>query len=112
MERMGMIAEGHRADVERAVRSMFERLSGVGGPASLGAGQVLGLKDEAKALLQETPGVQLPNDLLLYARTMTYVFGLAQELDPDADVMKLCLAPLLQFLTQKPTTDEGDGSIR
>jgi len=111
MERMGMIADGRRPDVERAVLAMFERLSGVGGPASLGSGQVLGLKDEAKALLNETPGLQLPNDLLLYARTMSYVFGLAQELDPQADVMKLCLPPLLQFLAQRPSADEGDGSI-
>lgn len=110
MERMGMIAPGHRPDVERAVRSMFERLSGVGGPTSLGSGQVLGLKDEAKALIDETPGLQLPNDLLLYARTMSWVFALAQELEPQADVMKLCLPPLLQFLAQKPSTDEGDGS--
>jgi predicted unusual protein kinase regulating ubiquinone biosynthesis (AarF/ABC1/UbiB family) len=105
MERLGMIAPGHRADVERAVRGMFERLAGVGGPASLGSGQVLGLKDEAKALLDETPGLQLPNDLLLYARTMSYVFALAQELDPDADVMKLCLPPLLQFLAQRPVAE-------
>ena len=76
----------------------------------LGSGAVLGLKDEAKALLNETPGLQLPNDLLLYARTMSYVFGLAQELDPEADVMKLCLPPLLQFLAQRPSADEGDGS--
>jgi len=106
MERMGMIAEGRHGDVERAVRTMFERLAAVAvaGAASLGSGQVLGLKEEAKALLQETPGIQLPNDLLLYARTMTYVFGLAQELDPEADVMKLCLAPLLQFLSQRTET--------
>ncbi|MBW2315998.1 MAG: AarF/ABC1/UbiB kinase family protein [Deltaproteobacteria bacterium] len=102
MERMGMIAEGRRPAVETAVATMFERLSGLDGPMGLGSGQVLGLKDEAKALLQDTPGIQLPNDLLLYARTMTYVFGLAQELDPKADVMKLCLPPLLQFLAQKP----------
>jgi len=109
MERMGMIAEGRHGDVERAVRTMFERLAAVAvaGAASLGSGQVLGLKEEAKALLQETPGIQLPNDLLLYARTMTYVFGLAQELDPEADVMKLCLPPLLQFLSQRTETPAG-----
>lgn len=102
MERMGMIAEGARAGVEAAVGTMFERLTGVDAPLALGGSQVLDLKDEAKALLQDTPGIQLPNDLLLYARTMTYVFGLAQELDPEADVMKLCLPPLLLFLAQKP----------
>ncbi len=101
MRRMEMIAPGSEAAVEAAVGKMFERLAGEGAPLGLGGAQVLGLKDEAKALLQETPGVQLPNDLLLYARTMTYVFGLAQEIAPEADVMKLCLPSLLQFLATK-----------
>ena len=109
MRRMEMIAPGAEPAVERAVDTMFERLAGVASPLGLGGAQVLGLKDEAKALLQETPGVQLPNDLLLYARTMAYVFGLGQELAPEADVMKLCLPALLQFLAQKPDApDKGD----
>jgi len=107
MERLGMIAAGAEEAVAGAIRAMFERLSGVAAPVGLRGEQVLSLKDEAKALLQETPGVQLPNDLLLYARTMAYVFSLARELDPDADVMKLCLPPLLRFLAEKPTGSAG-----
>ncbi|NNL68136.1 MAG: AarF/ABC1/UbiB kinase family protein [Myxococcales bacterium] len=105
MERMDMIAPGAAPGVVAAVDEMFERLSGVDAPLGLGGAQVLSLKDQAKALLQDTPGVQLPNDLLLYARTMAYVFGLGQELAPEADVMKLCVPPLLQFLAEG-----GDGS--
>ena len=60
--------------------------------------QVLGLKDEAKRLLQETPGLQLPNDLLLYAKTLTYLFSLGEEIDPEVDLMKIALPYLLQFL--------------
>ena len=101
MERMEMIAPGAAPGVVAAVEQMFERLSGVAAPLGLGGAQVLSLKDEAKALLQDTEGVQLPNDLLLYARTMAYVFGLGQELAPETDVMKLCVPPLLQFLAQK-----------
>ena len=107
MERMGMIAADGREAAAGAIRTMFERLSGVGAPLGLGSEQVLSLKDEAKALLQETPGVQLPNDLLLYARTMTYLFSLARELDPEADVMKLCLPQLLRFLAQPPGGSSG-----
>ncbi|MDH3212391.1 MAG: hypothetical protein OEM05_07880, partial [Myxococcales bacterium] len=62
---------------------------------------VLPLKDEAKALLQTTPGLQLPNDLLLYARTLSYVFAIGVELDPEVDLMKLALPQLLRFLAQK-----------
>jgi predicted unusual protein kinase regulating ubiquinone biosynthesis (AarF/ABC1/UbiB family) len=60
--------------------------------------QVLSLKDEAKQLLQETPGLQLPNDLLLYAKTLTYVFALGEEIAPDVDLMKISVPYLLQFL--------------
>lgn len=109
MRRMGMIASGAERSVDAAVRHMFERLSGVDAPLGMGASQVLSLKDEAKALLQETPGVQLPNDLLLYARTMTYVFGLAQEIAPEADVMKLSLPALLRFLAGLGHGDGGPG---
>jgi ubiquinone biosynthesis protein len=101
MQRMGMITQGFEGEVGAAVHTMFERLSGVDTPLGLGGAQVLSLKEEAKALLEDTRGVQLPNDLLLYARTMAYVFGLGQEIAPEADVMKLCLPPLLQFLAQK-----------
>ena len=59
---------------------------------------MLSLKDEAKALLQETPGLQLPNDLLLFAKTLSYLFALGSELDPEADLMRLCLPYLLQFV--------------
>jgi predicted unusual protein kinase regulating ubiquinone biosynthesis (AarF/ABC1/UbiB family) len=107
MARMGMIAPGAEANVAASVGRMFERLAGLSAPLGLGGGQVLSLKDEAKALLAETDGVQLPNDLLLYARTMSYVFGLGQELDPDVDMMRLCLPPLLQFLAQGDATGDG-----
>jgi predicted unusual protein kinase regulating ubiquinone biosynthesis (AarF/ABC1/UbiB family) len=104
-----MIAPGAEAEVAASVGRMFDRLAGVSTPLGLGGAQVLSLKDEAKALLAGTRGVQLPNDLLLYARTMSYVFALGQELDPEVDVMRLCLPPLLQFLAQRDGEPSGDG---
>ena len=62
---------------------------------------MLPLKDEAKALLQRTEGLQLPNDLLLYAKTLSYVFALGADLAPEVDVLKLSLPYALQFLAQK-----------
>jgi predicted unusual protein kinase regulating ubiquinone biosynthesis (AarF/ABC1/UbiB family) len=59
---------------------------------------LLELKDEAKQLLRETPGLQLPNDLLLYARTLTYLFALGRDLDPDVDLLRLSTPYLLRFL--------------
>jgi predicted unusual protein kinase regulating ubiquinone biosynthesis (AarF/ABC1/UbiB family) len=100
MERIGAIAPGYRDGVATAVAVMFERVQSAGGLAAGGA-QVLSLKDEAVALLRRTPGLQLPTDLLLYAKTLSYVFSLAAELDAGVDMMKLCLPSLLRFLAQK-----------
>jgi predicted unusual protein kinase regulating ubiquinone biosynthesis (AarF/ABC1/UbiB family) len=102
MQRMGMIAPGASEDVGRAVAEMFARIAGGGGPLGLPAAQVLSLKDEAKRLLQETPGLQLPNDLLLFAKTLSYLFALGDRLDPETDLMRLSLPYLLQFLAGEP----------
>ena len=100
MERLGAIAPGHREDVARAVATMFERVLGQGGLAA-GGTQVLSLKDEAVTMLRETPGLRLPVALLLYAKTLSYVFSLGAELDREVDMMKLCLPSLLRFLAAK-----------
>ena len=100
MERIGAIAPGHRDDAARAVGAMFARVKSHGGLAAGGA-QVLSLKDEAVALLRQTPGLRLPTDLLLYAKTLAYVFALGAQMDPGVDMMKLCLPSLLKFLTAK-----------
>lgn len=105
MDELGMIAIGAQADVRQAVETMLERIShesGGAGVLGVGGAQVLGLKDDAKALLQETPGLQLPSDLLLYAKTLSYLFALGDELDPEVDLLKLSTPYLLQFLAQKP----------
>ena len=119
MDRMGMVAPGAQAAVETAVRAMFERLRGEGAPLGLGGERVLALKDEAKRLLQETQGLQLPNDLLLYARTLSYLFALGRELDPELDLMRLALPYLLRFLAEREsepgglkTDDAGRGAGR
>jgi predicted unusual protein kinase regulating ubiquinone biosynthesis (AarF/ABC1/UbiB family) len=101
MERLRMFDAAGKPAVKRAVGAMFQRIAGGGGALGLGGSQVLSLKDEAKALLQETPGLQLPADLLLYAKTLSYVFALGEALDPEVDMMKLSLPHLLRFLAQE-----------
>ena len=101
MDQMGMIAAGARPLVEQRVVGMFERITGAGGALVLSGGQVLGIKDEAKQLLANTPGLQLPNDLLLYARTLSYLFALCERIEPNVDVMKISVPFLLKFLAQR-----------
>lgn len=99
MDRMGMIAPGAHDGVRAAVLAMFERMRTAGAaPLGLSGAQVLSLKDEAKRLLEETPGLQLPNDLLLYAKTLSYLFQLGAALDPSVDLVKISVPFLLQFL--------------
>ncbi len=102
MNRMGMIAPGCEPGIRAAVSAMFDRLgSASGGALGLGGGAVLALKDEAKALLSDTPGLQLPNDLLLYAKTLSYLFALGAVLDPEVDLMKISVPYLLRFLAER-----------
>ena len=104
MDELDMIAEGAHPDVRSAVARMFQAIgedSGSGSPLAVGGRRVLDLKDQAKKLLEETPGLQLPNDLLLYARTLSYLFALGEELDPQVDLMKISTPYLLRFLAEK-----------
>ncbi len=102
MDRMRMIEPGCEAPVRQAVGAMFERLRGErGGALGLSSARVLALKEEASGLLYRTPGLRLPAQLLLYAKTLSYVFGLGQELAPELDLMKISVPYLLQFLAER-----------
>ncbi len=99
MVRIGAVAPGAEPRVREAVASVFARLSGeTASPLALSGSRVLALKDEAKRLLYETPGLALPSDLLLYAKTLSYLFALARELAPEVDPMPLTVPWLLRFL--------------
>jgi predicted unusual protein kinase regulating ubiquinone biosynthesis (AarF/ABC1/UbiB family) len=108
MSRIGAVAPGAELRVREAVASVFARLAGeAGGPLALSGARVLALKDEAKRLLYETPGLSLPSDLLLYAKTLSYLFALAREIAPDVDPMPLTVPWLLRFLAVR---EEGPGA--
>ena len=81
--------------------STVQDASSVSNLFGAGGAQVLALKDEAKRLLAEPPGLQLPNDLLLYATTMSYLFSLGEALDPSVDLMKVPVPYLLRFLADR-----------
>ncbi len=109
MQRMGMIAPGAEGVVREAVAAMFARIRGEGRGSALALSgeRVLALKDEAQALLFATPGLALPADLLLYAKTVTYLFALGRELAPEVDVMKLAAPYLLRFLAAREANPPG-----
>jgi ubiquinone biosynthesis protein len=104
MARMDMIAAGAQDQVREAIERMLRRIREEGSPVALSGGQVLGLKNEAKELLSRTEGIQLPNELLLYAKTVSYLFALGAQLDPEVNVMRLSLPYLLQFLGERESS--------
>ena len=92
------------AYVVTAVDTMFARIGRDTGPRgimSASGGQIIALREEAKRLLLDTSGLQLPSDLLHYAKTLSYLFSLGDTLDPNVDLMKLSLPYLLRFLAAK-----------
>lgn len=102
MQRMGMIAPGAEPKVRGAVQEMMAGIRGEsGGALAMSGDRVLALKDEAKRLLYETEGLALPTDLLLYAKTLSYVFGLGRDLAPEVDMMRLSVPYLLRFLAAR-----------
>ena len=47
--------------------------------------------------------LSIRNDLLLYARTLSYLFALGAELDPSVDLLKISLPYLMKFLAGAPS---------
>jgi ubiquinone biosynthesis protein len=108
MQELGMVDASALGDVERAVDEMFRRLKNAGGEGlALRGEQVEGLGREAKRLLSETPGLTLPTELLLYAKTLAHLFELGRSLAPESDVMKLCVPYLVRFLGSRSRSGPG-----
>ena len=101
MDALGMIAPDAGPAVQQAVERMFNHIGQQGGALAVPGSAVLSLKDEAKTLLRDTPGLQLPHDLVLFARTLSSVFALGEELAPEVDLMQVTLPHLLRFLAEK-----------
>ena len=111
MERLGLVAPDAREPVQAAVAAMFQRIRGEERELlGLGPARILALKDEAKRLLFETPGLRLPPELLLYAKTWSYLFAMGQELAPEVDLMKLCVPYLLRFLAEREAAPAAAGA--
>jgi len=52
--------------------------------------------------VRESRAFRIPRDLLLWARTLAYVYNLGERIAPGADPMRLFLPHLLRFITTAP----------
>jgi predicted unusual protein kinase regulating ubiquinone biosynthesis (AarF/ABC1/UbiB family) len=65
------------------------------------------MRDWVMDLLSKIEGVQIPNDLVLYGRTISLLHGLATRLDPNINVFRVAAPYLIQFLLgAAPSTAE------
>jgi len=89
---------------EREARAALESALAAGAASALGAGvaAIQSLKQLGKQLVRESRAFRVPRDLLLWARTLAYVYNLAERIAPGADPMRLFLPHLLRFVTTAP----------
>lgn len=89
---------------EREARAALESALAAGASNALGAGvaAIQSLKQLGKQLVRESRAFRIPRDLLLWARTLAYVYNLGERIAPGADPMRLFLPHLLRFITTAP----------
>ena len=89
---------------EPQARAALEAALAAGAAGALGANVagIQALKELGKRLVRESGAFRVPRELLLWARTLAYVYNLAERIAPDVDPMRLFLPHLLRFVTASP----------
>jgi ubiquinone biosynthesis protein len=96
--RLEALVPGREAQAEQALRRALE--GGAAGALGAGPASIESLKQLGKQLLQESEAFVVPADLVLYARTLAYVYTLADAVAPGVDPMPLLLPHVLRFLAE------------
>lgn len=109
LDRLGAVVPGR----EREARAALEAALGAGAASALGAGvgAIQALKQLGKQLVRESRAFRIPRDLLLWARTLAYVYNLAERIAPGADPMRLFLPHLMRFVTTPADPATGGASV-
>lgn len=101
----GMVAALQTLDAivaggEDLARAALQEALDAGASAALGANAatIETLVQLGKRLVRESQAFRIPTELLLYARTLAYIFALAETVAPGEDPMPRLLPHLLRFL--------------
>ncbi len=97
LERLGAVAPGREAEARAALQAALD--AGAAGALGANVAGIQSLKQLAKRLVRESAAFRIPRELLLWARTLAYVYNLAERIAPGADPMRLFLPHLLRFVT-------------
>lgn len=92
---------------EKKARAAIERALEAGAADALGARAegISALTELGKQIVRESRAFRVPRDLLLFARTLAHVFGMAEAIAPGADPMPRLLPHLMRFLVTKPEAE-------
>lgn len=94
---LGLIKTKDRELFLKVVKQVAERLP-TGSPSEVNRLDFEEVRDWVTELLSKIEGVQVPNDLVLYGRTISLLHGLATRLDPNINVFRIAAPYLMQFL--------------
>jgi ubiquinone biosynthesis protein len=99
---LGLIKERDRHHFVDIIQRLQERIP-TGSPAEINRLDYLEMRDWVWSLLGKIEGLQIPNDLVLYGRTISLLHGLATRLDPTINVFAVAQPYFLQFLLAPPS---------
>jgi ubiquinone biosynthesis protein len=96
--RLGALLPGREAEARAALESALH----AGASQALGANVagIQSLKELGKRLVRDSRAFRIPRELLLWARTLAYVYNLTERIAPGTDPMPLFLPHLLKFITK------------
>ena len=97
LARLGAISPGRESEARAALEAALA--AGAAGALGADVAGIQSLKQLGKRLLRESGAFRIPRELLLWARTLAYVYNLAERIAPGADPMRLFLPHLVRFVT-------------
>jgi ubiquinone biosynthesis protein len=95
--RLGAVTPGREAEARGALEAALD--AGAAGALGANVAAIQSLKQLGKRLVRESGAFRIPRELLLWARTLAYVYNLAERIAPGIDPMRLFLPHLLRFVT-------------
>lgn len=94
---LGLVKAHDRRHFEEILVRLAERIP-TGSPAEINRLDYLEVRDWVWSLLSKIEVLQVPNDLVLYGRTLSLLHGLATRLDPNINVFAVAQPYFLKFL--------------
>ncbi|MFI5317320.1 MAG: ABC1 kinase family protein [Myxococcota bacterium] len=96
LARMGAVLPGRESEARAALAAALA--AGAAGALGADVAGIQSLKQLGKRLLRESRAFRVPRELLLWARTLAYVYNLAERIAPGSDPMRLFLPHVLRFI--------------